>query len=66
MSASDASKEMKMTQITEPDSPATSADPIGLVTNALEQLRFGAIQLTVHDGKVTQIDITERRRFLGA
>ncbi|WP_162848932.1 YezD family protein [Aurantiacibacter suaedae] len=55
-----------MTKITKPDLPGTNADPLGLVATALERLRFGAIQLTVHEGKVTQVDITERRRFLGA
>lgn len=34
-----------------------------LVEDALARLRFGVINLTVHDGKVVQIDITERRRF---
>ncbi|WP_231636316.1 YezD family protein [Novosphingobium sp. RL4] len=26
-------------------------------------MRYGVIQLTVHDGKLVQLDITERRRF---
>lgn len=38
-------------------------EPLGVVAEALARLRFGAIQLTVHDGKVMQIDVTERRRF---
>jgi hypothetical protein len=33
------------------------------VLEALNSLRFGAIQLTVHDGKLVQVDITERKRF---
>lgn len=33
------------------------------VIEALERLRFGVIQLTVHDGKLMQVDVTERRRF---
>lgn len=33
------------------------------VSDALSRLRYGAIQLTVHDGKVMQIDVTERRRL---
>lgn len=33
------------------------------VIEALQQLRFGVIQLTVHDGKLMQVDVTERRRF---
>jgi hypothetical protein len=38
-------------------------EPIQSVLNALDQLKFGAIQLTVHDGKLVQIDVTERKRF---
>lgn len=38
-------------------------DPIDLVRLSLERLRFGAIQLTVHEGRLVQIDITEKRRF---
>jgi len=26
-------------------------------------MRYGAIQLTVHDGKVMQIDLTKRKRL---
>jgi len=30
---------------------------------AVEALRYGQVQLTVHDGKVVQLDVTERHRF---
>jgi hypothetical protein len=30
---------------------------------ALSELRYGAVQLTVHDGKLVQMDVTEKRRF---
>ena len=33
------------------------------VAEALDKLRYGVIQLTVHDGKLMQVDVTERRRF---
>ena len=33
------------------------------VLDALDKLRFGAIQLTVHEGKLVQVDITERHRY---
>lgn len=33
------------------------------VAEALDRLRYGVIQLTVHDGKLMQVDVTERRRF---
>ena len=34
-----------------------------VVAEALGRLRYGVIQLTVHDGKLMQVDVTERRRF---
>ncbi len=37
--------------------------PIQSVLDALARLKFGAIQLTVHEGKLVQIDVTERKRF---
>lgn len=33
------------------------------IRRALETIRFGGIQLTIHDGKVVQIDVTEKHRF---
>lgn len=39
------------------------SEPIRAVLDALAALRFGAIQLTVHEGKLVQVDITERKRF---
>ena len=34
-----------------------------VVAEALERLRYGVVQLTVHDGKLMQVDVTERLRF---
>ena len=45
---------------------ATLADlpeHLRVVAEALERLPYGVIQLTVHDGKLMQVDVTERRRF---
>jgi hypothetical protein len=39
------------------------ADFLQPVRDALTGLRFGAIQLTVHEGKLVQMDVTERQRF---
>lgn len=39
------------------------SEALGVVSEALSRLRYGAIQLTVHDGKVMQIDVTERKRL---
>jgi hypothetical protein len=42
---------------------AKAEKPLDAVAEALERMRFGVIQLTVHDGRLVQIDVTERRRF---
>ncbi len=33
------------------------------VAEAAARLRFGTIQLTVHDGRIVQLEVTERQRF---
>ena len=38
-------------------------EALAVISDALSRLRFGAIQLTVHDGRVMQIDVTERKRL---
>ena len=45
------------------DSARFIPEAISVVSEALSRLRYGAIQLTVHDGKVLQIDVTEKRRL---
>ena len=37
-----------------------------LVREKVERLRFGVIQLVVHDGRVTQIECTEKTRLPAA
>ena len=34
-----------------------------VVQNKVESLRFGVVQLVVHDGRVTQIERTEKTRI---
>jgi hypothetical protein len=36
---------------------------IDAVDRAISRLRYGVIHLSIHDGKVVQLEITERRRF---
>lgn len=36
---------------------------IDKVRDALNGLRFGSVSLTVHEGRVVQIDVTEKRRL---
>lgn len=45
--------------------PADKAAAIALdaVAEAISRLRYGAIELTVHDGRVVQLEVTERQRF---
>ena len=47
------------------DRPGSADLPehLSVVAEALGRLRYGVIQLTVHDGKLMQVDVTERRRF---
>ncbi|WP_077620705.1 YezD family protein [Bacillus sinesaloumensis] len=33
------------------------------ILSSLEDLEFGSIVITVHNGEITQIDATEKRRF---
>jgi hypothetical protein len=64
---------MPLSSITEPTAsdrgealarigPAHQAT-LAAVADALTRLRYGAVHLTVHDGKVVQLDVTERQRF---
>jgi hypothetical protein len=43
--------------------PADLPEHLRVVSEALGRLRYGVIQLTVHDGKLMQVDVTERSRF---
>ncbi|MFM6931080.1 MAG: YezD family protein [Novosphingobium sp.] len=45
------------------NSSGTGASALEAVAEAVSRLRYGAIELTVHDGRVVQLDVTERRRF---
>jgi len=58
--------EMMMAATTDRLKPVNHAalpDHLQVVAESLERLRYGVIQLTVHDGKLMQVDVTERRRF---
>lgn len=43
--------------------PNIATEHLDAIASALAKLRFGVIQLTVHDGKLMQLDVTERTRF---
>jgi hypothetical protein len=38
---------------------------VSVVREKVETLRFGVVQLVVHDGRVTQIERTEKTRLPG-
>ena len=42
---------------------ADEGNVLAVVAEAAGRLRFGAIQLTIHNGKIVQLDVTERQRF---
>jgi len=45
------------------DERRTSADWLELVREKVQSLRFGIVQIVVHDSKVTQIERTEKTRL---
>lgn len=40
------------------------SDWIEVVSRKVANLRFGSVQITVHDGQVTQIESIEKTRFI--
>lgn len=48
-----------------PSLPGESATPewLQLVRSKVESLRYGVVQIVVHDSEVTQIERTEKTRF---
>jgi len=52
---------------TPPERPATAgpqAHWVDVVRENVENLRFGSVQITVHDGRVTQVESIEKTRFI--
>lgn len=47
-----------------PKPVADHSQAVEQIAQALSALRFGAISVVVHEGRVTQIDITEKRRLV--
>jgi hypothetical protein len=45
------------------DERSASADWLELVREQVQSLRFGVVQIVVHDSKVTQIERTEKTRL---
>jgi hypothetical protein len=48
---------------TQPSGEQPTDPVILLVRDTLGRIRFGDVRLTVHEGRVVQMDVTERTRF---
>lgn len=46
-----------------PDALRLLEESISSVREALNGLKFGNVSLTVHEGRVVQIDVTEKKRL---
>lgn len=36
---------------------------LNLINSLIEDIKYGSINVIIHDGQVTQIDATEKKRF---
>lgn len=52
-----------MKPVPHPENPPSSPDWIEVVRRHVASLRFGLVQITVHAGRVVQVERTERFRF---
>lgn len=43
--------------------PTAADEAIAAIMDSLARVRFGSINITLHEGKVVQLDVTERRRL---
>ena len=47
----------------EKDNNNDAADWMSVVVKKIQDLRFGSVQVTVHDGRVTLVESIEKTRF---
>ena len=52
-----------MSQTSQPAMPDARPEWLRVVQQKVETLRYGVVQLVVHDGRVTQIERTEKTRI---
>ena len=43
--------------------PADPDEALAAVRATLHRIKFGSIAITVHEGRIVQLDITEKRRL---
>ncbi len=55
-----------MSSATEIKSDAPTPEWLDIVRQKVESLRFGVVQIVVHDARVTQIERTEKTRIPSA
>lgn len=49
-----------------PSAQGSKTDWLEVVRLNVANLRFGSVQITVHDGRVTQVESIEKTRFVAA
>jgi hypothetical protein len=49
-----------------PTTEASKAEWFEIVCKNVSNLRYGSVQITVHDGRVTQVESIEKTRFVTA
>ncbi len=42
---------------------AAPEDALAAIRDCLQRIRFGSIAVTIHEGRVVQLDVTEKRRL---
>ena len=52
-----------MPQTLDASAPAVAENALATIREQLSRLRFGSIAITVHDGRIVQLDVTEKRRL---
>jgi hypothetical protein len=40
-----------------------SEEAIAAISEYLRRIRFGSISLTIHEGRIVQLDVTEKKRL---
>lgn len=43
--------------------PTDPDDALSAIRDHLLKLRFGSIAITIHEGRIVQLDVTEKRRL---
>ena len=43
--------------------PSQIEEALATLRDSLKKLRFGSIAITVHEGRIVQFDVTEKRRL---